>query len=74
MPRIEILTDIKDDGGYFKGEIRVVSPEKAGYLCGLGWARALDNSFPTGTPDTAPKKLNVADGKHAIKPSPPGVK
>jgi hypothetical protein len=65
MARIEILTDIKDDGGYYKGEIRVVTREKAGYLCGLGWAKALDEDIKTGTPDTSPKKLAVTDGKHA---------
>jgi hypothetical protein len=75
MVRIEILMDFKDDGPYYKDEIRRVTREKAGYFCGLGWARALDDAeIKTGTPDTTPKKLTVPDGKHTTKPSNPGVK
>lgn len=74
MTRIEILTDVKDDGGYHKGEIRLVTPEKAGYLCGLGWARALEEDIPTGTPDTAPKELKVQGAVHTTTKTKPGVK
>lgn len=63
MKRIEILTDVKDDGGYFKGEIRMVTPEKAGYLCGLGWARDVSGEIATGIADTTPKTLEVQDLK-----------
>jgi hypothetical protein len=74
MVRIEMLTDVKDPPGYLKGEVRMVSPETAGYLCGLGWARALDGKLQTGKPDLSPKRLTLADGTHSHKPSNPGVK
>ena len=72
MKRIEILTDVKDDGGYYKGEIRMVTPEKAGYLCGVGWARDLSGELPTGTPDLTEKTLAVQNAKHQHKPTKAG--
>jgi hypothetical protein len=72
MKRIEILTDVKDDGGYYKGEIRHVTPEKAGYLCGVGWARDLSGELPTGTPDLTDKTLSVQNATHLNKPTKAG--
>lgn len=62
--RIEMLTDVKDAPGYFKGEIRHVSPETAGYFCGLGWARDVTGEISTGEPDRTEKTLSVDAGKH----------
>lgn len=67
MKRIEMLTDVKDPPGYVKGEIRVVSPETAGYFCGLGWARDVTGEIKTGAPDTSDKTLNVQSVRHVTK-------
>lgn len=70
MKRIEMLTDVRDAGlQYFKGEIRIVTPEKAGYFCGLGWARDLAGDVQTGTPDTSEKTLEVQSVRHVIAAS-----
>lgn len=74
MKRIEMLTDVRDDGGYIKGEIRIVTPEKAGYFCGLGWARDLSNEIATGKQDLSDKKLDVQSVQNASKTSKIGVK
>jgi hypothetical protein len=58
MKRIEILQTIKHDGQVFHaGEVRMTSPELAGYFCGLGWAKA--DGLVTGNPDTSEKTLEV---------------
>lgn len=63
MKRIEMLTDVKDpDGLFLKGEIRLVSPERAGYFCGLGWAKDVAGEIPTTAPDTSPVTLEVHNG------------
>ena len=63
MKRIEMLTAVKDpDGLFLKGEIRLVTPERAGYFCGLGWAKDLGGELATGTPDTSPVTLEVHNG------------
>lgn len=62
--RIEMLTDVKDAPGYFKGEVRIVSVETAGYFCGLGWAKDIDGQIPTAETDTEDKTLAVDAGKH----------
>jgi hypothetical protein len=69
MKRIEILTDVKDDGGYYKGEVRMVTPEKAGYLCGVGWARDVSGEIPTLQPDLTEKTLSVQSAQHLTKPT-----
>lgn len=74
MKRIEMLTDVKDDGGYIKGEVRLVTAEKAGYFCGLGWARDLTGELATAAPDISEKKLEVQGSKHAAKAAKAGVK
>jgi hypothetical protein len=67
MKRIEILTDVKDAGErYYKGEQRMVTPEKAGYFCGLGWARDVSGEIETGAPDTSEKQLDVHSVRHVI--------
>jgi len=69
MKRIEVLTNFKDEGQFYKGEVRVVTPEKAGYYCGLGWAKDVSDGdqVATGTPDLSPKKLEVESARHASK-------
>jgi hypothetical protein len=47
------------------GEKVQVSDEDAAYFAKHGWATA--EGATTGTPDTAPKTLKVADGKHSNK-------
>jgi len=75
MKRIEMLTDVKDVGQrYYKGELRMVTPEKAGYFCGLGWARDIEGELPTGSPDTSEKTLGVQNGGHATAAPNAGVK
>jgi len=63
MKRIEMLTTVKEpDGTFLKGEIRLVTPERAGYFCGLGWAKDLGGELATATPDTSPVTLDVQNG------------
>lgn len=58
MKRIEVLQTFKHGGQIFHaGEVRLVTPEDAGYFCGLGWAKA--EGLATGTVDTSEKTLNV---------------
>lgn len=58
MKRIEVLQTFKHGGQTFHaGEIRMVSPEDAGYFCGLGWAKA--EGLATGVADTSEKTLDV---------------
>lgn len=67
MKLIEIIRNFKDDGQqFFKGEARMVTPEKAGYYCGNGWAKDADkeNPIPTGERDLTPKKLEVHSAIH----------
>lgn len=72
MKRIEILTDIKHESGYFKGEIRVVTPELAGYFVGLGWAKYPDEAAIPGNTD--PVTLEVQNGKHGHGAATEGVR
>lgn len=62
MKLIEMLTDVKHDGSYYKGEVRAVTPELAGYFVGLGWARYPGE--PVAEADTAPVTLEIQNGKH----------
>ncbi len=65
MNRIEITQTFKHGGQTFHaGEIRFVSPEDAGYFCGLGWAKAGD--VPTAAPNAAPVTLEVHKGTIGI--------
>lgn len=64
MKRIEMLTDVKHDGSYFKGEVRAVSAETAGYFCGLGWARDVSGEITTAAPAVADTTLVVQNGQH----------
>ena len=58
MKLIEILSLFRDGTDtYHVGEVRMVSEEKAGYFCGLGWAKA--DGLTTGSPDTSEKTLEV---------------
>ena len=58
MTKIEVLQKFKHAGQvFYPGESRFVTPEDAGFFCGLGWARA--DGLVTGQPDTAPKTLEV---------------
>ena len=65
MKRIEMLADVRDGhDAYYRGEERVVTPGKAGYFCGLGWARDLSGEIETGAADTADKVLDVQSVRH----------
>lgn len=73
MTRIEVIQTFKHGGQtYHAGEVRLVSPEDAGYFCGLGWAKA--EGLAAGTPDTSPKTLEVHSSSIGQKASNPGVK
>jgi hypothetical protein len=73
MKRIEILQTFKHGGQTFHaGEVRLVSPEDAGYFCGLGWAKA--EGIATGTPDTSEKTLEVQNVTFGHAAQSPGVK
>lgn len=73
MTRIEVIQTFKHGGQTFHaGEVRLVSPEDAGYFCGLGWAKS--DGLATGSPDTSPKTLEVQNGKHGHGAENPGVK
>ena len=68
MKRIQMLNDVKDtDGVYLKGEVRLVTPEKCGYFCGVGWAKDLTGEVPTAELDTSPKELVVSSAKNGTK-------
>jgi hypothetical protein len=65
MKKIQVIQTFKDDGQTFiKDEQRFVTPEKAGYYCGLGWAKDIAGEIPLAEPDTSPKTLDVHDGGH----------
>lgn len=75
MKRIEVLTNFKHgSASYWQGEVRHVSPEDAGYFCGLGWAKDLGGEIPTGILDTTEKTLDVHGSKHAAKAATVGAK
>lgn len=74
MKRIEMLADVRDAPGYLKGEVRVVTPEVAGYLCGNGWAKDLAGDLATGSPDTSAKTLDVHGSGSNQAAQSPGVK
>lgn len=66
MKRIEILHNFSHHGArYWQGEIRYVTPEDAGYFCGVGWACDTTAEIPTGTPDLSDKTLDIQNGSHA---------
>lgn len=58
MVKIEVLTLFRRGHDTFHpGEIRMVDEADAAHFCRAGWARAA--GLETGTPDTAPKTLDV---------------
>lgn len=73
MKRIEMLADVKDDGSYYLGEIRVVSDEKAEYFCRNGWAKDPSGQLVTGKPDLKDKTLDVVSSTHAQRGKTPGA-
>lgn len=69
MKRIEVLCTFKDGSDVFHaGETRFVPEGKAGYFCGLGWARDIDGLVATGEAKPADVKLDIQSGKagHAV--------
>ena len=73
MKKIEVLTRFKHAGQtFYAGELRFVTPEEAGYFCGLGWAKA--DGIRSGTPDTSPKTLEVHNSTLGVKSPTVGVK
>jgi hypothetical protein len=73
MKRIEVIQTFKHDSQTFHaGEIRVVTPEAAGYFCGLGWAKA--DGLTTGAADTSEKTLDVQKSYIGQSASTLGVK
>ena len=60
---------------YYPGERRAVTPEDAGYFCGLGWAQ--DDSdgekLATGELDHTPKTLEVQSVRHRSAATTPGA-
>lgn len=73
MKRIEILQRFKHGGQtFYPGELRFVTPEDAGYFCGLGWAKA--DGIVTGELDTTPKSLEVHHSTLGVKSPKVGVK
>jgi hypothetical protein len=61
MKRIEVIQTFSHAGQMFhEGEVRLVTPEDAGYFCGLGWAKSSDHV--TGALDLTPKTLEVQSG------------
>lgn len=73
--RIYIRETFSDDGQrYIKSEVRLVSHEKAGYFCGLGWAQAVkeDGSMQPPVPaDLTEKTLEVQNGVHVASSTSP---
>lgn len=62
MKKVTVLIDFSDDGQrFYKGEVRVVTPEKAGYYCGVGWA---SDGESTTAADLFSKTLQVQSAKH----------
>jgi hypothetical protein len=73
MKKIEVIQRFKHGGQTFHpGEVRLVTPEDAGYFCGLGWAKA--EGIATGEPDTSPKTLEVHNSTNGVKSPKVGVK
>lgn len=73
MKVIHVLQLFKHGGQtYYAGEVRHVSPEDAGYFCGLGWAKS--DGHETGEPDLTPKTLEVQPGQHGHAATDLGVK
>jgi hypothetical protein len=64
MKRIELLTDVRHNGSYYKGEVRVVPEDVAGLFCNAGWAKDLTGELATPAPDLAEKELDVQNGTH----------
>jgi hypothetical protein len=66
--KVEILQNFRDEGQqYTASEIRVVSEQKGGYFCGVGWARDISGAVATGAPDLSNKSLDVKNARHSQK-------
>lgn len=75
MKRIHILNEFTHGGRrYYAGDQLTVSPEDAGYFCGVGWATDLSGELPVVKPTKTDKELKVQDGKHGVKATSPGAK
>jgi hypothetical protein len=67
MKFIKPLTNFSHGGvRYYEGERRCVTPEDAGYFCGVGWAKddSEGDQIPTGEADLSEKILDVQSARH----------
>lgn len=65
MQKIEVVKLFKHDGQtYYPGEVRMVSPQDAGYFCGVGWAKSAEHE--TGASEPSDVTLEVQNATHNV--------